>query len=91
VADGRVDPRAADSQTWTADGQKKEADSAVGGHFELLRTLWTTNADAKGWDPVQLSLIMLLASITGYRPDALLSLRHQDVKITLLPDPAFDN
>jgi hypothetical protein len=59
--------------------------------FELLRTLWTTNADAEGWDPVQLALIMLLAGIMGYRPDALLSLRHQDVKITLLSDPAFDN
>jgi hypothetical protein len=33
VADGRIDPRAADSQTWTADGQKRETDSAIGGHF----------------------------------------------------------
>jgi hypothetical protein len=34
---------------------------------------------------------MLLASMTGHRPDALLSLCHRDVKITLLPDPAFNN
>jgi hypothetical protein len=33
VADGRIDLRAADSQIWTADGQKREADFTVGGHF----------------------------------------------------------
>jgi hypothetical protein len=33
---------------------------------------------------------MLLASIIYYWPDTLLALYHQDVKMTLLLDPAFN-
>ncbi|KAL1864669.1 hypothetical protein Plec18167_009669 [Paecilomyces lecythidis] len=53
--------------------------------FELLRTLWTTTNE--DWDPLQLSVYILLAGPTGNRRNALLSLRHCDIQISLLPDP----
>lgn len=37
---------------------------------------------------IQLSLIILLAGITGSRPRALLALRYRDVQVTLMRDPA---
>ncbi|KUL81733.1 hypothetical protein ZTR_09836 [Talaromyces verruculosus] len=57
--------------------------------FQLLKTLWTTNADDEGWDPVQLSLFILLAGYSSQRAQALLTLRHSDFQVVLLPDPAI--
>jgi hypothetical protein len=59
--------------------------------FELLKTLWTTNADEEGWDPLQLSLFILLAGYSSHRAQALLTLRHADFQVTLLPDPAVNH
>ncbi|KAH7002679.1 hypothetical protein B0J12DRAFT_551472, partial [Macrophomina phaseolina] len=58
--------------------------------FEVLRTLWVSteiNFDHER-HRTQLSLIMLLAGITGSRPGALLALRYRDVQVTLIQDPA---
>jgi hypothetical protein len=57
--------------------------------FQLLKTLWTTNADDEGWDPVQLSLFILLAGYSSQRAQALLTLRYSDFQVVLLPDPAI--
>ena len=58
--------------------------------FELLRTLWSSPEVALEHERlrVQLALILQLAGITGNRPGALLSLRYENLKITLLRDPA---
>ncbi|KAH7025324.1 hypothetical protein B0J12DRAFT_610384 [Macrophomina phaseolina] len=58
--------------------------------FEVLRTLWVSTEMAFDHERhrVQLSLIMLLAGITGSRPGALLALRYRDVQVTLIQDPA---
>lgn len=58
--------------------------------FELLKTLWTSCEMAFGHERlrVQLALILQLAGITGNRPGALLALRYENLKITLLRDPA---
>jgi len=57
--------------------------------FELLKTLYIsteTNFPHERYR-VQLALIMQLAGITGNRPSALLAVRYQHIKVTLLPDP----
>lgn len=57
--------------------------------FELLKTLYIsteTTFPHKRYR-VQLALIMQLAGITGNRPSALLAVRYQHIKVTLLPDP----
>ncbi|THC87515.1 hypothetical protein EYZ11_013038 [Aspergillus tanneri] len=51
--------------------------------FELLKVLWNVRREA--WDPLQLALIILLAGITGHRPDALVTMLHNDVAVTLFP------
>ncbi|EKG09599.1 hypothetical protein MPH_13344 [Macrophomina phaseolina MS6] len=58
--------------------------------FEVLRTLWVSTEMTFDHERhrVQLSLIMLLAGITGSRPGALLALRYRDVQVTLIQDPA---
>ena len=58
--------------------------------FELLKTLWTLSEMALDHERlrVQLVLILQLAGITGNRPGALLSLRYENLKVTLLRDPA---
>jgi integrase len=40
-----------------------------------------------GWYRIQLLLFCQLAAITGSRPGALLKLRFQDLKLTLVRDP----
>ncbi len=57
--------------------------------FELLRTLYTSTETTFPHERyrVQLALIMQLAGITGNRPSALLAVRYQHVKVTLLQDP----
>ncbi|KAF9639217.1 hypothetical protein BFW01_g11023 [Lasiodiplodia theobromae] len=57
--------------------------------FEVLRTLWASTEMTFDHERhrTQLSLIMLLAGITGSRPGALLALRYRDVRVTLLRDP----
>jgi len=58
--------------------------------FELLKTLWSSPElplDHKQLR-VQLALILQLAGISGNRPGALLSLRYENLKVTLLRDPA---
>lgn len=40
-----------------------------------------------GWYRIQLLLFYQLAAITGSRPGALLQLRFQDLKLTLIRDP----
>ena len=58
--------------------------------FELLKTLWCSpelifpHERAR----VQLALILVLAGMTGNRPDALLKLTYGDVSICLLRDPS---
>lgn len=58
--------------------------------FEVLRTLWVSTDMTFDHERhrTQLSLIMLLAGITGSRPGALLALRYRDVQVTLIKDPA---
>lgn len=58
--------------------------------FEVLKTLWASTEMAFDHERhrTQLSLIMLLAGITGSRPGALLALRYRDVQVTLIRDPA---
>ncbi|KAB2569482.1 hypothetical protein DBV05_g11844 [Lasiodiplodia theobromae] len=58
--------------------------------FEVLKTLWTSTDMTFDHERhrTQLSLIMLLAGITGSRPGALLALRYRDVQVTLIRDPA---
>jgi len=58
--------------------------------FELLHTLWVS---PKMWfeherQRSEMALLMQLAGITGNRPGALLALRYEQVKVTLLRDPA---
>ena len=57
--------------------------------FELLKTLWGTSKLVMEHERlrVQLALIIQLAGITGNRPQALLSLRYEHLKVTLLRDP----
>ena len=57
--------------------------------FELLKTLYLSSEVNFNHERhrVQLALIMQLAGITGNRPAALLAIRYQHVKVTLLPDP----
>ncbi|KAI4213155.1 MAG: hypothetical protein L6R36_009463 [Xanthoria steineri] len=57
--------------------------------FELLKTLYTSAETTFPHERyrVQLALIMQLAGITGNRPSALLAVRYQHIKVTLLPDP----
>lgn len=40
-----------------------------------------------GWYRIQLLLFCQLAAITGSRPEALLQLRFEDLKLTLIRDP----
>ncbi|KAI9923770.1 hypothetical protein MW887_008398 [Aspergillus wentii] len=54
--------------------------------FELQMTLWMTGGEP--WDPLQLAVFMLLAGPTAHRRTALLTLRHCDIFLTLLPDPS---
>ena len=58
--------------------------------FELLKTLWSSPELALDHEllRVQLALILQLAGITGNRPGALLGLRYENLKVTLLRDPA---
>ena len=57
--------------------------------FELLKTLHLFVKMIFDYKRhcVQLALLMQLASITGNRPSALLGVRYNNIKITLLPDP----
>jgi len=57
--------------------------------FELLKTLYISTETTFPHERyrVQLALIMQLAGITGNRPSALLAVRYQHVKVTLLEDP----
>jgi hypothetical protein len=57
--------------------------------FELLRTLWGSAEVIMEHERlrVQEALILVLAGITGNRPEALLSLRWKHVKMALLRDP----
>ena len=57
--------------------------------FELLRTLWGSVDVIMEHERlrVQEALILVLAGITGNRPEALLSLRWKHVKMALLRDP----
>ena len=58
--------------------------------FELLKTLWSSPEMSFEHERlrVQLALIVQLAGITGNRPGALLSLRYENLRVTLLRDPA---
>ena len=58
--------------------------------FELLKTLWTSPELDFDHERLraQLALIIQLAGITGNRPGALLNLRYEHLKVTLLRDPA---
>ena len=58
--------------------------------FELLKTSWSSPELSLDHERlrVQLALILQLAGITGNRPGALLSLRYEHLKVTLLRDPA---
>jgi len=57
--------------------------------FELLKTLYTSTETTFPHERyrVQLALVMQLAGITGNRPSALLAVRYQNIKVTLLKDP----
>ncbi|KAL8818268.1 MAG: hypothetical protein Q9223_003059, partial [Gallowayella weberi] len=57
--------------------------------FELLKTLYISTETTFPHERyrVQLALVMQLAGITGNRPSALLSVRYQHIKVTLLEDP----
>ena len=57
--------------------------------FELLKTLYTSTETTFPHERyrIQLALIMQLAGITGNRPSALLAVRYQHIKVTLLEDP----
>ncbi|KAL8626100.1 hypothetical protein Q9189_008220 [Teloschistes chrysophthalmus] len=57
--------------------------------FELLKTLYTSTEMTFPHERyrVQLALVMQLAGITGNRPSALLSVRYQHIRVTLLEDP----
>ncbi len=57
--------------------------------FELLKTLYTSVETTFPHERyrVQLALIMQLAGITGNRPSALLAVRYEHIKVTLLADP----
>ena len=57
--------------------------------FELLKTLYTSIETTFPHERyrIQLALIMQLAGITGNRPSALLAVRYQYIKVTLLEDP----
>lgn len=57
--------------------------------FEVLRTLWISTEMTFDHERhrTQLSLIMILAGITGSRPGALLALRYRDVQLSLFRDP----
>ena len=57
--------------------------------FELLRTLWGSTEVLMEHERlrVQEALILVLAGITGNRPEALLSLRWKHAKMALLRDP----
>ena len=57
--------------------------------FELLKTLYTSTETTFPHERyrVQLALIMQLAGITSNQPSALLAVRYQHIKVTLLPDP----
>lgn len=58
--------------------------------FELLKTLWTSEAVTFDHERqrLQLALIFQIAGVTGNRPGALLALQYKHVKITLLRDHA---
>lgn len=57
--------------------------------FELLKTLYTSTETIFPYKQyrIQLVLIMQLAGITGNRPSALLAVRYQYIKVSLLEDP----
>ena len=57
--------------------------------FELLKTLYTSTETIFPHERyrIQLALIMQFAGITGNRPSALLAVRYQHIKVTLLEDP----
>ena len=54
--------------------------------FELLKTLFVSTEMTFDHERhrVELALILQLAGITGNRPAALLALRYEDTKVTLL-------
>lgn len=60
----------------------------VDDEFELLKTLYifTETIFSHERYRVQLTLVMQLAEITGNRPSALLAVRYQHIKMTLLED-----
>ena len=57
--------------------------------FELLKTLYTFTETTFPHERyrVQLALVTQLSGITGNRPSALLAVRYQHTKVTLLADP----
>src|SRR5437764_15299056 len=57
--------------------------------FQVLKTGWTSTDVTLDHERhrSELSLIMLLAGMTGNRPGALLALRYKDVQVTLIRDP----
>lgn len=69
--------------------KKKKPIMRAEDEFELLKTLHLSVEMIFDHERhrVQLALLMQLAGITGNRPSALLGVRYNDVKITLLPDP----
>ena len=84
----QVRQRLADAHNLRKDKKKKPVLHAED-EFELLKTLYTSTETTFPHERyrVQLALIMQLAGITGNRPSALLALRYQHIKVTLLPDP----
>ncbi|KAL9582090.1 MAG: hypothetical protein Q9212_003502 [Teloschistes hypoglaucus] len=69
--------------------KKKKPVSHAEDEFELLKTLYTSTEMTFPHERyrVQLALVMQLAGITGNRPSALLSVRYQHIKVTLLENP----
>jgi len=85
----QVRQRLANAHSLRKDKKKKPVLHAED-EFELLRTLYTSTETTFPHERyrVQLALIMQLAGITGNRPSALLAVRYQHIKVTLLEDPA---
>ena len=72
-----------------ATGKKPKPIVRAEDEFELLRTLWGSADVVMEHERlrVQEALLLVLAGITGNRPEALLSLRWKHVKMALLRDP----
>jgi len=84
----QVRQRLANTHNLRKDKKKKPVLHAED-EFELLKTLYTSTETAFPHERyrIQLALIMQLAGITGNRPSALLAVRYQHIKVTLLEDP----